>query len=148
MEHVAIMKKSWGLTKKILDGRKKIESRWYKTKRNPWDSIKKGETIYFKDSGEPVSLMAEVDRIVQFSGLTPKKVKEILEKYASAAGIEKNEVSGFFKRFRNSRYCILVFLKNPREIRPFEIDKAGFGIMSAWLTADSVKRLKKPQSLV
>jgi ASC-1-like (ASCH) protein len=148
MEHVAIMKKSWSLTKKILDGRKKIESRWYKTKHKPWGSIKKGETIYFKDSGEPVSLMAEVDRIIQFSGLTPKKVKEILEKHASAAGIEKNEVSGFFKRFRNSRYCILVFLKNPRKIRPFDIDKTGFGIMSAWLTVNSVKGLKKPQSLV
>lgn len=77
MEHVAIMKKSWGLTKKILDDRKKIESKWYKTKHKPWDSIKKGETIYFKDSGEPVSLTAEVDRTIQFSGLTPKKVKEI-----------------------------------------------------------------------
>lgn len=31
MEHVAIMRKSWGLTDKILSGQKKIESRWYKT---------------------------------------------------------------------------------------------------------------------
>ena len=29
MQHVAIMKKSWGLTDKILSGQKKIESRWY-----------------------------------------------------------------------------------------------------------------------
>jgi len=143
MEHVAIMKKSWGLTKKILDGRKKIESRWYKTKRKPWDSIKKGEKIYFKDSGEPVNLMAEVDKIIQFSGLTPKKVKEILEKHASADGIEKNKIPEFYERFKDSKYCILVFLKNPVEIRPFEINKAGFGIMSAWLTVESVKKIKK-----
>ena len=144
MEHVAIMKKSWGLTKKILDGQKKIESRWYKTKHRPWDSIKKGEKIYFKDSGEPVSLLAEADRVLQFSGLTPKKVKEILEKYASADGIEKDKIPEFFERFKDSKYCILVFLKNPGEIRPFEINKAGFGIMSAWLTVESVKQIKKP----
>ncbi|MDO8559127.1 MAG: hypothetical protein Q7R84_02240 [bacterium] len=39
MEHLAIMKKSWGLTEKILSGQKKIESRWYLSKRSPWDTI-------------------------------------------------------------------------------------------------------------
>lgn len=33
MEHVAIMKKSWGLTRKILSGEKTIESRWYRFRR-------------------------------------------------------------------------------------------------------------------
>jgi len=32
MEHVAIMRKAWGLTDKILSGQKKIESRWYSVK--------------------------------------------------------------------------------------------------------------------
>ena len=36
MDHVAIMKKSWGLIPKILDGRKKIESRWGIHKCSPW----------------------------------------------------------------------------------------------------------------
>ncbi|MDD3170585.1 MAG: hypothetical protein WCX24_03540 [Candidatus Paceibacterota bacterium] len=70
------MKKFWGLTKKILSGEKKIESRWYKAKYSPWDRIKKGERIYFKDSGEPVRLVAEVEKVLQFFGLTPKKVSE------------------------------------------------------------------------
>ena len=48
MEHVAIMKKSWGLTEKILTGAKKIESRWYKNKHTPWNRIKSGEIVYFK----------------------------------------------------------------------------------------------------
>jgi len=109
MEHVAIMKKSWDLTKKILNGEKKIESRWYKAKHKPWDSIKKGEKIYFKDSGEPVRLMAEAGKVLQFSGLTPKKVKEILEKYGAADGIEKNKIHEFYERFRNSKYCLLRF---------------------------------------
>ena len=56
MEHLAIMRKSWGLTKKILSGEKKIESRWYKSKYPPWGKIRSGEIVYFKDSGEPVSI--------------------------------------------------------------------------------------------
>ena len=40
MEHVAIMKKSWGFIEKILGGQKTIESRWYSLKSKPWDNIK------------------------------------------------------------------------------------------------------------
>ena len=142
MEHLAIMKKSWGLTDKILSGQKKIESRWYSAKRQPWDNAKEGETIYFKDSGSPVSIKAEASKVMQFAGLTPRRVGEILNKYGNDIGIEKEEVPGFFKRFKDKKYCILVFLKNPQEIKPFEIDKTGFGMMSAWITVESVKALQ------
>jgi len=143
MEHLAIMKKSWGLTVKILSGRKKIESRWYSVKYRPWDKIKKGETVYFKDSGESVRIKAEVGKVVQFADLTPDRVKEILNKYSKNLGIEKEKISGFFEGFKNKKYCILIFLKNPIPIKPFDIDKTGFGAMSAWLTADKILKLKK-----
>jgi len=143
MEHIAIMRKSWGLTKKILNGQKKIESRWYSVKHGPWDRIKEGEIVYFKDSGEPVKLKAEVNKVVQFANLMPKRVKEILDEYGDDAGLEKDKIPEFFDRFKNKKYCILVFLKNPQEIKPFEIDKTGFGIMSAWITVNNVLKIKK-----
>ena len=77
MDHVAIMRKSWGLTQKILTGEKKIESRWYKFKRAPWNQIRSGDTIYFKDSGEPVRIRAKVSKVLQFSDLTPARVKNL-----------------------------------------------------------------------
>jgi ASC-1-like (ASCH) protein len=143
MEHVAIMRKSWGLTDKILSGQKKIESRWYSVKYKPWNNIKKRETIYFKDSGEPVNIKAEVSDVVQFSDLTPKKVKEILDEYGKEDGIEKEKIPEFFERFKNKKYCMLIFLKNSQEIKPFEIDKTGLGAMSAWITIDDISRIKK-----
>ncbi len=78
MDHVAIMKKSWDLTQKILSGQKKIESRWYKLKCAPWGKIGRGNMVYFKDSGKPVSIKANVEKIISFSDLTPKKVSQIL----------------------------------------------------------------------
>ncbi len=142
MEHLAIMKKSWGLLPKILDGEKRIESRWYKNKYSPWDKIKRGDVIYFKDSGEPVSLKAEVDRVVQFSNLIPKRVKEILEKYGKGDGLGIKDIPKFFQKFKDKRYCILVFLKNPKKIKPFEINKKGFGMMSAWIVVDNISKLR------
>lgn len=143
MEHIAIMKKSWGLTKKILNGQKKIESRWYSIKYNPWDNIKEGEVVYFKDAGEPVRIKAEVSKVMQFADLTTNRVKEILDEYGDDDGLDKEKVPQFFKRFKNKKYCMLIFLKNPQKIKPFEINKTGFGAMSAWITTDDISKIKK-----
>jgi len=142
MEHIAIMKKSWKLTPKILSGDKKIESRWYKFKHQPWNNVRKGEVVYFKDSGEPISIKAEVDKVLQFSDLTPIKVMEILKKYGNVDGINIKDIKKFYERFKNKSYCILVFLKNPKSVEPFEINKKGFGIMSAWLCVNDINKLK------
>ena len=143
MEHLAIMKKSWGLTDKILGGQKKIELRWYSVKYKPWDSIKEGETVYFKDSGEPVRIKAEVSKVMQFADLTPNKVKEILDEYGKDDGIEQEKIPDFFERFKDKKYCMLIFLKNPIKIKSFTIDKTGFGAMSAWITIDNISKIKK-----
>lgn len=143
MDHLAILRKSWKLKNKILRGEKTIESRWYSARCAPWDRISAGETIYFKDSGEPVSLKAEVERVEQISNLTEAKVKEILNDYWQGIGLDRKNLPEFVERFKAKRYVILVFLKNPQMISPFEIDKRGFGLMSAWITVDSIKGLKK-----
>jgi ASC-1-like (ASCH) protein len=142
MEHLAIMKKSWNLTEKILSGEKKIESRWYKSKYSPWDRIKEGEWIYFKDSGEPVSIKAEVEKVLQFSDLNPDKVRKILEDYGKDIGIAKDKIAGFFEMFKDKTYCMLIFLENSQTIKPFNINKTGFGIMSAWICVNDVNTLK------
>lgn len=137
------MKKSWGLTQKILNGQKKVESRWYSVKYRPWGSIKEGETIYFKDAGEPVKIKAEVSKVMQFTDLNPNRAKEILDEYGKDDGIEKEKIPEFFERFKDKKYCMLIFLKNPQEIKPFKIDKTGFGAMSAWIITDNISKIKK-----
>lgn len=142
MDHVAIMKKSWGLTQKIISGQKRVESRWYKSKCSPWGKIGEGDVVYFKDSGKPVSIKTEVEKVISFSDLTPKKVSEILDEYGKDDGIEKDKIKEFFELFKNKNYCLLIFLKNPENIEPFEIDKTGFGMMSAWLSVENIDRIK------
>lgn len=143
MDHIAIMKKSWGLMEKILRGEKVIESRWYQSRRVPWDKIQIGDTVYFKNAGEPVTLHAKVVNVLQFSGLTPKRVREILLQYGDDDGIEKNKIPEYYDRFKNKKYCILIFLSNPQKNIPFEINKAGFGMMSAWITVNNIKSVQK-----
>jgi hypothetical protein len=142
MEHVAIMRKSWGLTQKILGGQKTIESRWYMSRVAPWDRIKPGETVYFKDSGEPVTIKAEVKRVVQMADLTPERVGQILDEHGKADGITPSDIIKFYGLFKHKKYCILIFLRNPQKVKPFGIDKTGFGAMSAWLCVDNVEKIR------
>ena len=143
MYHIAIMRKSWKLTEKILSGKKKIESRWYMNRSAPWNKIHAGEKIFFKDSGEPVSIKAEVEKVLQFENLTPEKVGKILREYGAPDGICIEDIPKFYDRFKNKKYCMLIFLKNPKAIEPFEINKKGFGIMSAWICVGDVGEIKK-----
>lgn len=141
MHHVAIMRKDWGLTEKILSGKKSIESRWYKNKSRPWDSISFGDTVFFKNSGEPVTLKATVRKVVQYANLTSNKVKELLNRYAKRDGIDQKDVQKFYRLFRDKKYCLLIFLQDPVSVRPFNITKKGFGAMAAWITVDNIKQI-------
>ena len=143
MEHIAIMKKSWGLTKKILTGEKTAESRWYKSKYAPWDKIKPGDTVYFNDSGEPISVRAEVVRVLQFDNLTAGKTEQILSEYGEA-DLGTSHIMPEIKEYVTGKnYCILVFFNNVVKIEPFDIDKSGFGAMSAWISVDNINQLKR-----
>lgn len=142
MDNVAIMKKSWGLIPKILDGRKKIESRWGINRCPPWGKVKVGDTIYFKNSGEPIIVVAEVSKVQEFENLNPKKVREILEKYGGNDGISVYSLEETIKWARKKRYCTLIYLTNPKEIKPFNIDKTGFGAGAAWISVSNIDKIK------
>lgn len=142
MDHLAIMKKSWGLTEKILIGEKTVESRWYRSRYAPWDKIKPGDTVYFKDSGEPVKIKVKVTKVLQFNNLNTVKTKQILAKYGKA-DLGTSEIMPEIKRYvSNKNYCIFVFFNNVEKIEPFNINKTGFGAMSAWITVNNINQLK------
>lgn len=143
MQHIAIMKKSWGLTQKILSGEKTCEERWYTQKRTPWNMANPGDVIYFKDSGEPVGIKAKITRVLQFENLTPKKSEEIVKKYATA-DLGGKEIPQAIKEYvSNKKYCVIIFFDGAQKIEPFEIDKTGFGAMAAWITIDDVAKIKR-----
>ena len=141
--HIAIMKGLWGLTEKILSGEKTVESRWHKAKTAPWNRIKLGDIIYFKDAGKPVSVKAKVSKVLQFADITEKQRKAILKKYGLADLGTKEIVPEIENYTKNKKYCILIFLENPQKITLFEINKKGFGNMAAWITISDINKIKK-----
>ena len=142
MDHVAFMQKSWGFTEKIATGQKVIESRWYNVKYAPWGRISPGDNIYFKNTGEPVTIQAEVDKVLFFSDLIPDRIQTILEHYGKDLGIDEPDILKFFEKFKHKRYCILIFLIHAQQIMPFEINKQGYGARSSWISIEHISKIK------
>ncbi|MBI4895137.1 MAG: hypothetical protein HY831_01460 [Candidatus Aenigmarchaeota archaeon] len=135
------MNKKWKLIDKILSGKKTIESRWYISKRAPWNRIKRGDIVYFKDSSCPVTAMAYVEDVKQVSDLDSDKIKLIVGEYGGEGKICLTNIENSIKWVSGKRYCVLIFLKDPRKVKPFNIDKKGFGNACAWICVNDVRTL-------
>ncbi|MDD3661657.1 MAG: hypothetical protein PHG63_01200 [Candidatus Dojkabacteria bacterium] len=137
------MKKSWHLLPKIQSGEKTVETRWYRTKRCPWDKIRKGDTIFFKDSGEPVTLKSHACSVEYMTPQTEAQriaiMKSVIRQDLCCSHIPE-DVRTYIS---NKRYCIIIHLTEPQPVRPFHIDKTGFGAQSAWLCLDDIRRIKR-----
>lgn len=141
MHHVAIMSKKGKLLDRILDGTKTIESRWYVSRRAPWNRIRAGDTVYFKNSGEFVTAKVKVKQVLQFQDLTPSLIKKIIKEYGHK--ITDGDLGTFLKSVQHKRYCVLLVLQDPQKIRPFAINKKGFGMASAWLTVRNINGIRQ-----
>jgi hypothetical protein len=149
MDHIAILRKSKigkkdNLLGDIISGDKTIESRWYINKSAPWTKIKPDDNIYFKESGCPVSANAKVSDVIQFENLNSVQIEDIINKYgnriaprASKEGLRKWAIS-----LNKKNYCMLIFLKEVRLVKPFMINKSGFGNACAWLIVGSINKVK------
>ncbi len=136
------MKKSWGLIPKILNKTKIAESRWYKVKIVPWNRIQKGDNLYFKNSGEPITVKVKVTKVIQYEVSNNKRALEIMKKHAEKdLGIKEIpfEILNYIK---DKKYAIIVFFNKVKEIKPFNIDKIGFGAMVAWITINNINKIK------
>lgn len=138
------MKKQWKLLPKIISGEKTIESRWYKTKRTPWNKIKPGETLYFQDSGEKITVSAKVTKVEQYKIKDNNHALQIAKEYA-LKGLGATELPQEIIEYnRDKKYAMFIHFDNVTVLKkPFSIDKSGFGLQTAWITTPSVEILKK-----
>ncbi len=92
-----------------------------------------------------MTVKTQVSKVVQVNDLTPYKVRKLLWNYAKddGLGIDDEKLEEFYERFKNKKYAMFIYLKQVESIRPFEIDKAGFGAMSAWVTIENIETIKR-----
>jgi ASC-1-like (ASCH) protein len=127
---------------RILTGEKTIESRWLASRRTPWNKTKEGDTLYFKQSGQPITAKTTITKIQEFEDLTPLRVWEVLLKYHKHIGLREEEVEDFYAKIKFKKYCVLIHLGAIEMIRPFDINKKGFGNQAAWINIEDIETIK------
>ena len=138
MHHIAILSKNLKLLQKILSKEKTIESRWYKFKKTPYKNISIGDKIFFKDSGEPITAEAIVNKILFFDNLDKDKIIKILKEYGKQICVPMS----YAEELEGKKFCTLIFIKDVKKIKPFNINKKGYGMMAAWITLDDVNKIR------
>jgi len=136
------MNKQWKLIPKILNKEKTIETRWYLTKRDPWNKVMRGDIVYFKDAGCKVTAKAIVEKVLQYDHYSKLQLEDIIDKYWQKGKINFSSKENALEYTKDKNYCILIFLKNPEKVTPFDIDKTGFGNACAWLCVENINKIK------
>jgi|SRR3989344_1085798 len=137
MDHIAILNKRW-ILEKIISGEKEVESRWYTQRRTPYKNIHKDDNIYFKESGCPIIAKARVEKTLFFEDLNKDKIKHILKEYGKQIGVD----ASYANKVCDKKFCTLIFLKDVTSITPFNINKKGYGMMSAWITVQNISTIR------
>ena len=115
--HLAILKKPY--LEAILDGRKRIESRFSKTRRYAFGRVLPDDKLFFKISSGPVCAVATVAAVKNFENLTPGQIAEIKQQYNHY--IVGNDE--YWHSRTNCKFGFLVWLKDVRAIEPVRIRK-------------------------
>jgi len=116
-EHLVILKKPY--LDAIFSGRKRIESRFTKTKRYAFGKVFAGDKLFLKISSGPVCAAATVAAVRNFENLSPERIDEIKQRY-------NHDILGsdeYWQSRGNCRYGFLVWLKDVRTIESVRICK-------------------------
>lgn len=131
MQHIAILKQPF--FNMVLSGEKTIESRWSMNKTAPFNKIKKGDTVWLKETGKNVTAKAVAEK-VEFYNLTPEKVEDIRIKYGKQIGTDKFEDwIGTLQK----KYCTLIWLKDVTLIKPIQVRRSNG---AGWIVVEDISQ--------
>jgi ASC-1-like (ASCH) protein len=125
--HLVILRRAY--LNEILAGRKKVESRFTRSRRAPFGRIGVGDRLFLKLSSGPVCARAFAEKVLEFENLSTSRMKQLKRKYNGLIlGSEE-----YWADKRGSRYGVLVWLDGVRRIEPVRIDKRDW---RAWVVLD------------
>jgi hypothetical protein len=115
--HLVILKKPY--LDAILDGRKRVESRFSKSNFYTSVGVTAGDKLFLKLSSGPVCAVATAATVGNFENLTPEKMSEIKEQYNHLIGGDDE----YWQKKADCKFGFLVRLKDVKAIEPIQIHK-------------------------
>ncbi len=92
----------------ILNGKKKVESRFSKNKIAPYRKVAKGDKVILKRSGGEVAGSSIVQKVVYIEIKNKKDLEEIKKKYSKAICADADPE--FWQRRKSAKYATFIWL--------------------------------------
>jgi hypothetical protein len=115
--HLVILKKPY--LDAILEGRKKIESRFTRTRHHGFGRVLPNDKLFLKLSSGPVCATATVEAVKNFENLTPDKITQLKQQYNQHICAD----DGYWRSKITCGFGFLVWLKDVKPIEPVRICK-------------------------
>lgn len=103
-EHIAIVSRS--VAAALVNGTKRVETRFYRQRRIPFGRVRAGDIVHFKISGGDVIGSSQVAAIEELTELTPARIAGLQRTY----GRQVRAPATYWAACRNSRYGLLIWL--------------------------------------
>jgi hypothetical protein len=103
----------------ILEGRKKIESRFTRTRHHGFGRVGAGDKLFLKLSSGPVCATATVAAVKNFENLTPERITHLKQQYNQDICAS----DGYWSSKMNCEFGFLVWLQGVKPIEPVRICK-------------------------
>ena len=116
--HLVILQKTYFT--RILRGTKTTECRLSKTKRAPYQRVRRGDTLWLKQSGGNIKGKVRVHSVTYFQLEKPLTLNSLRKQYSDT--IQANQ--DFFERHKNARFVTLIHLSQIRVITPIRVKKS------------------------
>ena len=97
----------------ILAGRKVVEVRLSVNRCAPHGRVAPGDVVYFKEKGGGVRARAEVARVDEFEGLTPRRVRGLARRYARAADARG---AAYWRVKERARFGTMIWIRGVVEL--------------------------------
>jgi ASC-1-like (ASCH) protein len=115
--HLVILERRY--LEAILSGRKRIESRFSRTRRSGFGRVSAGDRLFLKELSGAVRAVATAGAVKNFDCLTPEKIAELKERYNE--GIVGSE--RYWRSKADCRFGFLVWLEDVKAIEPLRVVK-------------------------
>ncbi len=104
----------------VLQGRKRIESRFSRRRSAPFERVSPGDMLLLKRSGGPIAGVAHV-ACACFYQLDADTLAEIRDQYSREMCADGPD---FWRARESARYATLIRLEHVRSLRPVKYEKA------------------------
>jgi hypothetical protein len=124
----------------ILDGDKKMIIRGASGRKLPYGRIFEGDELYFiENNGDNlIKAKATVKSVYNSDKMSYKESINLIVRNQSLLKLTNKQ----FKKFAGKRYLVLIEIKDPEALEPFEIDKSNYSNMDDWFNVEKIDLVK------